>query len=492
MKTSKIISFTLIVLGIATGVWIERHFWAPLPLEKTEIASEKKPLYWVAPMDPNYRRDQPGKSPMGMDLIPVYEEETSPEHADTIRLSPGIRQTMNIRVDYAQRKALPRDITALGNVSFDAASIVHVHPRVSGWVQQLSVYRNGDAITAGQPLYSLYSPELVNAQEEYVLAIKQGVAALKIAAEQRLRALEVPESLIEQLRNGGDAAIYVTFYAPISGVVHMLNVQNGFYVTPGMTMLSIADNKRLQIDAQLLGTGSHLLRVGDPVTVTPLENSLPKTWRGHIAQIYAEASSLTRQREFRVALNGDTSELFPQQWVKVHIQGPLPQERLMVPSTAVINTGKHARVVVETAPNQFRSVEVTTGEVVGGYTEILGGLEDNSKVVVSGQFLMDSESSTSAEFVRMQDNQEDTPPYQSATVNGDIIEVYADRKVVLIHRDAIPKWGRAAATVEFMIDPSVDIDRFISGQRVRFTFDVRDELVITDVSNVPEEHHHAH
>jgi Cu(I)/Ag(I) efflux system membrane fusion protein len=333
---------------------------------------------------------------------------------------------------------------------------------------------------------------LVNAQEEYVLAIKQGIPALKAAAEQRLRALEVPESLIKQLENGGSAAMYVTFYAPISGVVQMLNIQNGFYVTPGMTLFSIADNKRLQIDAQLLGDSAHQLRVGAPVTVTPLENSLPKKWIGQIAQIYPEVSSLTRKRQFRVALQVDTSELLPQQWVKMDVQGPLPQERLMIPSNAVIRSGDKTRVVVETSPDKFRSIDVTTGQVIGGYTEVVRGLEENSKVVVSGQFLIDSESSISAEFMRMQDNQEDRPPYQSATVNGDIIEVNTDSKAVLIHRDAIPKWGRAAATVDFMVDQSLDIDRFISGQRIRFTFEVRDELVITDVSSVEEEHGHAH
>jgi len=224
---------TVGVLAGASGVWL-------LTGEgETTGSGEPEPLYWVAPMDPDYRRDKPGKSPMGMDLIAVYKETRGKDAPGTVRISPDVVNNLGVRTATVERGRLAPTINTVGYVRYDEDGLIHIHPRVEGWIETLHVESSGDPIEAAEPLYTLYSPTLVGAQEELQLALKRDNPDLIRAAVARLQALQVPAASIEQVRGTGRVSQTVTQYAPQSGVVDDLQVREGMYVKPGMNIMSI-------------------------------------------------------------------------------------------------------------------------------------------------------------------------------------------------------------------------------------------------------------
>ena len=204
----------LLIVGAAVGSFITftkypllSGYLEPFNLVHLEQSSappaaEKKPLYWVAPMDPNYRRDKPGQSPMGMDLIPFYEEDSSGSDAGpgAVKISPDVVNNLGVRTAPAQLGSLRSEIQTVGYVKYDEDQLVHIHPRVNGWVEKLYIKASGDPVKKGEPLYNIYSPELVNAQEELVMALERNKPRLIRAAENRLASLRVPTRVIKQLR----------------------------------------------------------------------------------------------------------------------------------------------------------------------------------------------------------------------------------------------------------------------------------------------------
>ena len=191
-KKTVVVGVVAASIGVAIGLFFPK-------LDKTiEADVEKKPLYWVAPMDVNYRRDQPGKSPMGMDLVPVFEESGNDDHGPgAVRISPDVENNLGVRVAQVKEDVLHIQIKTVGYVKYDEDQLKHIHPRVEGWIEKLYVKAAGDPIEKDQPLYELYSPQLVNAQEEYLLALNRNNQSLIIAARNRLEALQLSNSFIK-------------------------------------------------------------------------------------------------------------------------------------------------------------------------------------------------------------------------------------------------------------------------------------------------------
>ena len=196
------------------------------------VSAEKTPLYWVAPMDANYRRDKPGKSPMGMDLVPVYDDggKGPDEGPGTIRISSDVVNNLGVRTALVSYKSLHTEINTVGYVTYDEDKLVHIHPRVQGWIEKLYVKAVGDPVKKGQALYEIYSPELVNAQEELLLALDRKNSRLISAAQNRLAALQLPKSAITKLTKTKKVQQRITFYAPQNGVVENLKIREGFFV----------------------------------------------------------------------------------------------------------------------------------------------------------------------------------------------------------------------------------------------------------------------
>jgi len=362
---------------------------------------EKEPLYWVAPMDPNFKSDKPGKSPMGMDLIPVFEDAGSADDpAGTVRISPAVVNNLGVRTEPVIQGRLPNTITTVGYVQYNEDEMAHVHPRVEGWIEALYVKAEGEPVEKGKPLYTLYSPTLVNAQEELLLALNRGNQRLINAAEERLAALNVPASLIRQLRQTRNIQRTMTVYAPSSGVVDNLNVREGMFIKPGDRVLSIAALDEVWVIGEVFESQLSAVE-GDSRVMMTLDYMPGRQWHGKVDYVYPEVNPETRTARVRMRFDNSDGALLPGMFARLEVQGDRGQRRLLVPRESIIRTGQSDRLVVALEQGAFKSVNVTVGRIGDRYAEILGGIEPGETVVTSAQFLIDSESSKTSDFQRM-------------------------------------------------------------------------------------------
>ncbi|MFT7561542.1 MAG: Cu(I)/Ag(I) efflux system membrane fusion protein [Flavobacteriales bacterium] len=429
------------------------------------VTVDKKPLYWVAPMDANYRRDKPGKSPMGMDLIAFYDsgEKANDAGPGTVNVSPDVINNLGVRVGTAVRKPLHSEIVTVGYVQYDENRLVHIHPRVSGWVEKLYVKAAGDPVKKGEALYSLYSPELVNAQEELVLAVNRKNIRLVHAAEDRLRALQISNDFIKTLKRTLLIKQAVNFYAPQSGVIDNLNIREGFFVKPGTTMLSIGALDRVWVGAEIFERQGPLVALNDPVTMT-LDYLPGRTWTGKVEYIYPTLDSKTRTLRIRLSFDNPKRELKPNMFAQVTVHADSEDQLLVIPREALIRTGSQDRVVLALGEGSFKSVEVKVGRTDQFVAEILEGVKENEKIVISAQFLLDSESSKTSDFKRM--NHGDDRP-SSVWVAGEILSIMTDIRMASVKHDVIEAWGRPAMIMNFTVSTKVDIDSLADGERLQ-------------------------
>ena len=449
-----------------------------------DAPKEKKPLYWVAPMDANYRRDKPGKSPMGMDLIPYYGDEGggNDEGPGTIRINPDVVNNLGVRTTKVSRKPLHFEISTVGYVAFDEDKLAHVHSRIEGWIENLYVKAVGDKVEKGQALYSIYSPSLVNAQEELLLALKRTNKGLINAAKDRLKSLQLPKSAINQLIKTRKVQQNITFYAPQSGFINKLNIRQGYFVKPAMTLMSIGDISTVWVEAEVFE--SQIFHIAENLPVTMQTDAVPgKSWNGEINYIYPTLDAKKRTLKVRIVFQNPDEILKPNMFATVQIHHNESQPLLLVPSEAVIRSGKASRVVLALGDGQFKSVEVKTGRKSDDYIEILSGIDEGEEIVTSAQFLLDSESSKTSDFKRM--NHEEEKEIPSATVNGTINSIMKDMRMLNISREAIEKWNRGPATLDFLVDDTVGMYDLKEGMYVMFTFEIRDEgFVITSIMSM--------
>ena len=548
-----------IIIGAAIGAGTLGLFLNPNSEGPKTNSEEKKPLYWVAPMDSNYRRDKPGKSPMGMDLIPVYEDESSTDDfgPGAVRVAPHVVNNLGVRTAPVELENMHTEISTVGYVQYDEDKLIHIHPRVDGWIEKLYVKAEGDPVEKGQPLYSLYSPQLVNAQEELLIALKRNNGSLVTAAKDRLKALQLSAGLIKELEQTKKVQQTITFYSPQAGVVDGLKIREGFYVKPGDTLLSIGKLDQVWVEAEVFERDAALIKEGLPVSMT-LDYLPGEDWTGVVDYVYPALNSKTRTLRVRLKFGNPDFQLKPNMFAQVSIHANQADSAIIVPKEAVIRTGKQDRVVLALGDGQFKSIEVTIGRVDKDSIEILSGLNEDDVVVTSAQFLIDSESSKSSDFKRMTHDEvpnsiwmqgevnsvmtghrmvnithgpaeawdwpemtmdfnvaenvdvdslksgqslhfevsktEDSgyevtgihimsqPEVSSATVSGLINEITLGNRTFNISRGPIEKWDRPAATMDFIVAENIEIADFNVGDNVTFTFEVRDELVITEIS----------
>ena len=380
--------------GILLGLFLAEQ---PDPAA-TPKQSADEPLYWVAPMDSNYRRDGPGKSPMGMDLVPVYAEQRQP---GLVEIAPEVVNNLGVRTTAATREALKQVIRTVGYVKFNEDRLVHIHPRVQGWIEKLHVTAAGDPVSRGQAIYDLYAPELVNAQEELVLALRRNNERLLQAAEDRLRALQLDEAFISALKQHRRIAQTVTFTSPQEGVVDTLNIREGFFVGPDTTLMSIGSLDDVWVEAEIFESQAGLVRPGQPVEMQ-LDYLPGRQWRGQVDYIYPSLEASTRTLRVRLRFNNADGQLRPNMFARIRIETGDDSPTTVIPQDALIRTGKQDRVVLALGNGQFKSIAVTAGRIADNHVEILSGLQAGDEIVVSAQFLLDSESSKSADFKRME------------------------------------------------------------------------------------------
>jgi Cu(I)/Ag(I) efflux system membrane fusion protein len=356
------------------------------------IDGDREVAYWVAPMDPNFRRNEPGLSPMGMALVPVYVDELSP--AGTVRVTLATQQQMNLRTATVREGRLWRHIDTVGEVVWDASQISHVHSRVAGWIGEIAIDTVGEALEEGQLLYTLYSPDLSNAQDE-MLRARTGGAGLLASARARLSTLGVQAPVIERIEREGQAIEYVPWYAERSGVVSALGIRGGMRVTPDLEMLEIASTAPVWVIAEVTGRQVDWLAEGQVAEIRT--DYRPGTgFQARIDYLYPAFDARTGTQRVRLPVAIDEPLLRPGMWVDVRIFAGPVDGQVYIPREALIRTGQSERVIVRREDELFEVREVSSGMESGEFVAILTGLRPGEIVVSSGQFLLDSEAGLSS------------------------------------------------------------------------------------------------
>ncbi|MEA1921571.1 MAG: efflux RND transporter periplasmic adaptor subunit [Pseudomonadota bacterium] len=357
-------------------------------------AGARKVKYWVAPMDPAYISKKPGKSPMGMDLIPVYEDDQKAEIAGTVTVDPVMVQNMGVRVAPVERGSISRHIRTIGEVDVAESEISVVNLRFSGWVERIYADETGQEVKRGQRLFSIYSPELVSAQKEYLMAynVSGSVGELTKSAAERLRLWNIPESVLRKIvsRQNVDRSLVVT--APRSGYILQKNIVDGARVNAGQDLYRIGNLKKIWVTAEVYEFDAPWIKLGQPANME-LSFQRGKQYVGKVEYIYPTLNRKSRTLKVRLEFNNPGVELKPGMFATVHIEGQRKEGVLKVPTEAIIHSGERQIVFIAGEVGKYEAREIVTGLVGDGHlTEVLSGLSQDEMVVTSGQFLLDSEA----------------------------------------------------------------------------------------------------
>lgn len=380
-----------------------------------EHAEKHQDPTYVCPMHPQIVRGEEGSCPIcGMDLV---EQKVSTEDHDDgppiVRVRPETIQNMGVRTEKAKVGRLFKRIDTLGRVLYDEDAQEHVHPRASGWVEKLYVRSEGERVKKGQRLLDLYAPDIVNAQEELLLSIKDKVIRKKAgqasfnrdlvqSSVERLRLFDVPDATIRQIQKTGKVRSTVPILAPRDGVVTRMGLRDGMYVTPSSEMFSISEVEKVWVLVDVFEHQMSWFEVGRPADITV--PAMPgKTWEGKVDYIYPELDPMTRTLRVRLEFDNPDGELKPNMLAEATIWGGPQEDVLMIPRDAIIETGKRRVVILSLGDGKFQPSFVRTGMWTEDKVEVLSGLQPGAEVVVSGQFLIDSESNLQASFRRMQE-----------------------------------------------------------------------------------------
>jgi multidrug efflux pump subunit AcrA (membrane-fusion protein) len=376
--------------------------------EVTMSSSDRKIAYWRAPMNPIEIYDEPGKSAMGMDLVPVYEDEVVGGVA--VSIDPVTQQNMGIRTAEVKKGPLTRSIRTYGHVTFDETRTAQISPKLSGWVEKIHADYTGKRVKKGEPLFDLYAPELVSAQEEYLSTFQNAgrlsnkhSRKLIATARRRLEYFEVPTHVIKKIETSGRTPKTFSIRSPLDGYITMKKIEKGSYIKAGTSVLKIADLSRVWVEA-------HIFEYELPWVAEGLvaEMTLPyqpgKTFKGKVSYIYPYLQAKTRDVVVRLDFDNPDFSIKPDMYANVRIQTMGKGEGLMIPSEAIIRSGERNVVFVTRENNKFSPRNVTLGlSLDDRMVQVLSGLAPGETLVTSGQFMLDSESKLKEAVQKMMD-----------------------------------------------------------------------------------------
>jgi Cu(I)/Ag(I) efflux system membrane fusion protein len=446
---------------------------APQKAGDMDPATGKKVLYWHDPMVPGQKFDKPGKSPfMDMQLVPVYAD--SGTEGTGVTIDPRVRQNLGLRTAEVTKGTMKPTLEAVGSVAYNERDVAVVQARANGFVEKLSVRAPLDSVRQGQPLAELYVPEWVAAQEEYLAARRIGASAvgsglpgLADAARQRMRLAGMSEAQIASVEATGKVQPRMALTSPASGVVTELSAREGMTVMAGAPLFRINGLSTVWVNAEVPEAQAMLVRPG--IAVEARTAALPgKTFKGKVSALLPEVNASTRTIKARIELANPGAQLVPGMFVSVNFAPAATKETLFVPSEAIIYTGKRTVVMVAQADGRFIPVDVEVGMEDNGQSEVRKGLEAGQKVVVSGQFLLDSEASLKASTTRMAEMPGSTPaPAATHRGEGKVEDVGKDE--VMISHGPIPsmQWGPMTMGFKTPSGPPAGIS---AGQSVTFEF----------------------
>jgi len=400
-----LISFVSLSVGYFVALVFHPYLKNQSDISHVSVKTERKILYFKDPMHPWITSDKPGKAPdCGMDLVPVYEGEEGMEEG-VIRIDPTIVQNIGVKIEPVKRMKLTKTIRTVGKVDYDETKIAVVTTKISGWIEKLYVDYTGKFVRKGEPLFEVYSPELVTAQEEYLRAINykesvsgskdpyiiDGANQLVESSRKRLLYWDITEEQIKELENTKQVRKTLVFYSPVDGVVIERNVFLGTKVAQGMNLMKIVDLSTVWIYADVYEYELPWVKVGEEAEVE-LSYIPGKILKGKIVYIYPFLQPETRTVKVRLEFENPGYLLKPDMYVNVNIKSKVAIDALVVPEQSVIRTGKRDVVVVALGGGRFKSVDVKLGVLADGYYQVLEGLHENQNIVTSSHFLIDSES----------------------------------------------------------------------------------------------------
>jgi Cu(I)/Ag(I) efflux system membrane fusion protein len=404
-KQTVIIAILMLALGVGGGYWLaSRQMVHEQPA--VTAPAPKKPLFYRNPMNPDVTSPVPAKDSMGMDYVPVYaEQEEAAEKPGTVKIDPATTQDIGVRTAKASRQTLSQGIRAVGRVAYDEERIVRLHPKTEGWIEKMSVDKTGQWVKKNTDLLSIYSPQLVASQQEYVLALKnlevlkqspiaeirRGAEELVNSSRERLKLLDVPEHQLHDLTHTHEIKKSLHIHTPAAGIVIEIGAREGQYVTPATQLYMIADLSKVWVYADIYEYELPWVKVGDPVEMR-LAGIPGKVFKGHLAFIYPYAEAKTRTIKVRLVFDNAELLLKPDMFAEVTIQAGRRQEALVIPAEAVIRSSAGDRVFVAKGDGRFEPRTVRLGLASNGHVEIREGLVEGEAVVTSAQFLIDSES----------------------------------------------------------------------------------------------------
>ncbi len=372
-----------------------------------EKPKERKVLFWRNPMNPAITSPVFTKDSMGMDYIPVYADDDGgdDEPAGTVTIDPVTVQNIGVRTARAEQRALARQLNALGQIDFNEERLARLHPKTAGWIEQLRVDETGVRVSKDTILLALYSPDLVAAQREYLVALenweavrnssstrmKKSTRSLLRSSRERLELFDVPPHQIRELEQSRKIKKQLHIHSPFAGRIMHIGAREGQYITPKDELYLIADLSRIWVNVDIYEDDLPWMKIDDRAEMT-VRAAPGRTFSGKITFIHPTMQQKSRTVRVRLEFDNPGLVLKPGMFANVVIYSDKQPDAVVVPSEAIIRSGSHEQVFVLRGPGKFEPRQVRLGVSAGGFTQILEGVEAGEEVVTSSQFLIDSES----------------------------------------------------------------------------------------------------
>jgi Cu(I)/Ag(I) efflux system membrane fusion protein len=457
------LSLLALAAGVAGGIYLERMYLNP-----GEMAGQDGPeiLYWVAPMDPNFRQPGPGKSPMGMDLIPVLAGQEPTGDPAEVTLSAAEINAIGVRTALAQVSEISHRIETVGFVGYDDHLTSHVHTRVDGWIETLNVRAVGDRVQKGDVLFEMFSPLIGSSSGDLARAVAAGDPRILDAARSKLRSQGMSDDQIARIEAEGELARNIEVLAPQDGVVIALQAAEGMFLQPGTQAVSLTDLSAVWLIVDVFERD--IARLTDDMrAVARFEHLHGRMFEGVVDYVYPALDAKTRTLPVRLRFDNSEGLLRPNMFGTVSLIPRATRTALTVPTEAIIRTGAAERVILKTGDGTFKPRLITTGLRDnfggGGRTEVVQGLSPGEEVVASAQFLIDSESALSAGLMRMAPTDE-----APARGTGELIALDADARIATIRHGALEALDWPAMTSRFPLRIDIPLGRLAAGQQVAF------------------------
>lgn len=496
---SVVVAVAIVGLAALGGYWLGTRGTGTTPAKHAPVRSPetsvpgagdrvdpktgRRVLYWQDPMVPGQKFERPGKSPfMDMDLVPVFADETA--DGGVVSISPRLSQSFGVRTAVAQPGGLATGFTAVGAIAVDERTMIGVQSRVQGFVERLHVRATFDSVGQGQPIAELFVPEWVATQEE-LLALQKAkqpeVQALADAARNRLRLLGMPEAEIARVEREGRPSGRVTVTSPVGGIVWEIGARDGMAVVPGTNLVRIAGLGSVWLIAEVPEAQAAQLAVGAPVEARAA--AFPdRVFKGSVQALLPEVNTTARTVRARIVLANPQGALKPGMFATAAFRGPQASAAVLVPSEAVIRTGKRNVVITAKGDGKFAPVEVETGRESGDLVEITKGVSAGERVVTSSQFLIDSEASLKGVLQRMNEAPAGGADHAGHASAGGIAAAGpvrhsgtgvvrdVDASGVMIEHGPIPSAGMGAMTMEYKLPKAGRPPAVKAGAKVSFEF----------------------